>query len=326
MGHRKYSAPKRGSLAFLPRGRASRLLPRVKYWPEYKGEPRLLGFIAYKAGHSTAYYIDTTPNSPTQGLEVAKVATILAAPPVIVAGVVGYGEESGALRELTRVWARELPDVIYRRIPTWRPNQEEGAERLRRLKDRLAEVRAIVMAQPKLAGLPRKAPDLLEVKIGGDVGEALEWGLERLGGEVKVGDVFQPGSWVDVIAVSKGKGFAGVVKRWGVKIQPRKKRKTRREVGAIGPWKPPYVMYTVPRAGQLGYHRRTEFNKRILAVEEDGLKYTPKGGFPHFGVVRTWCVVLEGTVPGAVKRPVVLRHPAKAPEHIEAPQLVHVEV
>ena len=175
MGHRKYSAPKRGSLAFLPRGRASRLLPRVRYWPEYEGEPRLLGFIAYKAGHSTAYYIDTTPNSPTQGLEVAKVATILAAPPMVLAGLVGYGEENGALRELTRVWAKELPEVIYRRIPTWRPNQDEGVERIRRLRDQLVEVRAIAMAQPKLAGLPRKAPDLLEIKIGGGVEEALEW-------------------------------------------------------------------------------------------------------------------------------------------------------
>jgi len=325
MGHRKYSAPKKGSLAYLPRGRASRILPRVRYWPPYDGEPTLLGFIGYKAGQTTVFYIDTTPNSPTQGLEIAKVGTVVAAPPMLVAGVVGYGEENGALKELKRVWSKDVPEVIRRRIPTWKPN-EEGVEKLRGLADRLVEVRVIAMAQPKLAGLPRKAPDLLEIKVGGDVKDALEYALSKLGKEVKVGEVFAPGSWVDVIAVSKGKGFEGVVGRYGVKIQPRKKRKTRREVGAIGPWKPPYVMYTVPRAGQLGYHRRTEFNKRILAVEEDGLKYTPKGGFPHFGVVKTECVVLEGTVPGAPKRPVVLRYPAKAPTHIEPPELTYVEV
>ena len=325
MGHRKYSAPRSGSLAYLPRGRASRILPRVKYWPPYEGEPKLLGFIGYKAGHTTVFYIDTTPNSPTQGLEVAKVGTVVATPPIVVAGVVGYVEENGVLREVARVWGKDVPEIIRRRIPSWRPN-EENSEKLRGMAEELSEVRVVAMAQPKSAGLPRKAPDLLEIRVGGSVPEALEYALSRLGKEVRVGEVFSPGSWVDVIAVSKGKGFEGVVGRYGVKILPRKQRKTRRAVGAIGPWKPPYVMYTVPRAGQLGYHRRTEFNKRILVVGEDGLKYTPKGGFPHFGVVRTECVVVEGTVPGAVKRPIVLRYPARPPTHIEPPEVTDVEV
>jgi len=326
MGHRKQSAPRRSSLAYLPRGRASRIIPPVKYWPPYDGEPRLLGFIGYKAGHTTIYYIDNTPNSPTQGLEVAKVGTVIATPPIIIAGIVGYTEENGALKEYTRVWASNLPEEIKRNIPTWRPNEKEKLEKLKNSFDKLREVRVIALARPKLAGLPKKKVDLVEIKVGGPLDKALEYAINRLGKEVRISEAFKNGEYVDVIAVSRGKGFEGVVGRHKVKIQPRKKRKTRREVGAIGGRSPAYVTYTVPRAGQLGYHRRTEFNKRILLMSENGLEYTPKGGFPHFGVVKTEAIIVEGTVPGVPKRAIVLRKPARPPRPHEAPQIVMVGV
>ncbi|MCL7402608.1 MAG: 50S ribosomal protein L3 [Thaumarchaeota archaeon] len=326
MGHRKQSAPRRSSLAYLPRGRASRIVPRVKYWPPYDGEPRLLGFIGYKAGHTTIYYIDNTPSSPTQGLEVAKVGTVIATPPVIIAGIVGYTEENGALKEYTRVWASNIPGEIKRNIPTWRPNEKEKLEKLKNSIDKLREVRVIALARPKLAGLPKKKVDLIEIKVGGPIDKALEYAINKLGKEVRISEVFNNGEYVDVIAVSRGKGFEGVVGRHKVKIQPRKKRKTRREVGAIGGRSPAYVTYTVPRAGQLGYHRRTEFNKRILLMAENGLEYTPKGGFPHFGVVKTEAIVVEGTVPGVPKRAIVLRAPARPPRLHEAPQIIMVGV
>lgn len=326
MGHRKQSAPRRSSLAYLPRGRASRIVPRVKYWPPYEGEPKLLGYIGYKAGHTTVYYIDNTPGSPTLGLEIAKIGTVISTPPVIIAGIVGYVEENNILKEVARVWASNLPEEIKRKIPSWRPNEKEKLEKLKNSIDKLREVRVIVLARPKLAGLPKKKPDLLEIKIGGPIDKALEYAISKLGKEVRISEVFNNGEYIDVIAVSRGKGFEGVVTRHKVKIQPRKKRKTRREVGAIGGRSPAYVTYTVPRAGQLGYHRRTEFNKRILIIAENGQEYTPKGGFPHYGIVNTEAIILEGTVPGVPKRPIVLRTPARPPRLHEAPQVLMVGV
>lgn len=316
----KDSKPRAGSLAYLPRCRASRLVPRVRYWPRYSGEPKPLAFLGYKAGHLTTYYIDTTPNSPTQGQEVAKVSTIVVTPPMTVAGIVVYGEENGVLKELMRVWSRDIPDVIKRKIPTWKPNEEE-LKQLDSLRSRIAEVRILGMTLPKLAGLSKKKPDLLEIRVGGEVGKALEYAVSKLGKQIEVDEVFKPGEFVDVIAVTRGRGFQGVVKRWGVRILPRKKRKGRRVVGAIGGRTPEYVPYTVPRPGQLGYHRRTEFNKRILLIEGDGGKLTPRGGFPHFGVIRTKCVLVEGTVPGTPKRPIVMRIPARPPPPIEIPEV-----
>lgn len=322
----KDSRPKTGSLAFLPRCRASRLVPRVKYWPPYEGEPKPLGFLGYKAGHLTAYYVDTTPNSPTQGQEVAKVATVIVAPPMLVAGLVAYAEENNALRELVRVWSSKAPaDLMGRKISSWKPN-EEDLRRLESLRGEIAEIRIIAAAFPKQAGLSKKKPDILEIKIGGDVEKAVDYAISKLGQEIRVNEVFKPGDFIDVIAVTRGKGFAGVVKRWGVSILPRKKRKGRRVVGAIGGRTPGYVPYTVPRPGQLGYHRRTEFNKRILAIGDDGSKVTPKGGFPHFGIIRTTYILLEGTVPGTPKRPIVLRAPARPPPAIEPPQLIYAGI
>ena len=322
----KNSRPRAGSLAYLPRCRASKLVPRVKYWPPYEGDPKPLGFLGYKAGHLTAYYIDTAPNSPTQGQEVAKVATAIAAPPMIAAGIAVYAEENGALRELTEVWSGNVPDLIGRKIAAWRPNEERGLRELESLRDQVAEIRFLAVAMPKLAGLSKKKPDVLEIKIGGDVDKALEYAVSKLGKEIEVGEVFKPGDFIDVIAVTKGRGFQGVVKRWGVKILPRKKRKGRRVVGAIGGRIPRYVPYTVPRPGQLGYHRRTEFNKRVLSIEEDGTKLTPKGGFPHFGIIKTKCVLVEGTIPGTPKRPIVMRIPARPPPPIEAPEITFAGV
>ncbi|MEM3922596.1 MAG: 50S ribosomal protein L3, partial [Nitrososphaerota archaeon] len=298
----------------------------VKYWPPYEGEPKPLGFLGYKAGHLTAYYVDTTPNSPTQGQEVAKVATVIVAPPMLVAGLVAYAEENNALRELVRVWSSKAPaDLMSRKISNWKPN-EEDLRRLESLRGEIAEIRIIAAAFPKQAGLSKKKPDILEIKIGGDVEKAVDYAISKLGQEIRVNEVFKPGDFIDVIAVTKGKGFAGVVKRWGVSILPRKKRKGRRVVGAIGSRTPGYVPYTVPRPGQLGYHRRTEFNKRILAIGDDGSKVTPKGGFPHFGIIRTTYILLEGTVPGTPKRPIVLRAPARPPPAIEPPQLIYAGI
>ena len=73
----------------------------------------------------------------------------------------------------------------------------------------------------------------------------------------------------------KGKGWQGVVKRWGVRILQHKSRKTKRGIATLGPWHPNRVLYTVPRAGQMGYHQRTEYNKRILEIGKNGEEIIP---------------------------------------------------
>jgi large subunit ribosomal protein L3 len=163
---------------------------------------------------------------------------------------------------------------------------------------------------------------------GGSIQEQFEYGKNLLGKNVSITDIFKEGGYVDVIAVTKGKGFQGPVKRWGIKILPRKSRKTKRGVAAIGPWKPPRVLYSVPRAGQMGYHQRTEYNKRILKIGIDGKDVTPKGGFLKYGTVKGTYVIVDGSLPGPVKRLIRLRVPARPPRKVPeaAPNITYVSL
>lgn len=58
----------------------------------------------------------------------------------------------------------------------------------------------------------------------------------------------------------------GVTFRWGTKKLPRKTHKGLRKVACIGAWHPARVSFAVARAGQCGYHHRTEMNKKIYRI------------------------------------------------------------
>ncbi|MGC8954188.1 MAG: 50S ribosomal protein L3, partial [Desulfurococcus sp.] len=155
-------------------------------------------------------------------------------------------------------------------------------------------------------------PEIIELKIGGgSIDERLKYAEGILGGYVRASDVFMEGQFVDVIGVTKGKGFQGVVKRFGVKELPRwhKHRKGSRKIGARSPGFG--TMSEPPQAGQMGFHRRTEYNKRILKMGLNGLEITIEGGFLHYGLVYGPYIMLKGTVFGPAKRMLILRHPIR---------------
>jgi ribosomal protein L3 len=60
--------------------------------------------------------------------------------------------------------------------------------------------------------------------------------------------------------------ISGVTSRWHTKKLPRKTHKGLRKVACIGAWHPSRVSFTVARAGQKGYHHRTEMNKKIYRI------------------------------------------------------------
>ena len=60
----------------------------------------------------------------------------------------------------------------------------------------------------------------------------------------------------------------GVTSRWHTKKLPRKTHKGLRKVACIGAWHPSRIQYTVARAGQKGFHHRTEINKKIYDMRD----------------------------------------------------------
>jgi large subunit ribosomal protein L3 len=87
-------------------------------------------------------------------------------------------------------------------------------------------------------------------------------------------------------------------------------------------------MYSIPRAGQMGYHQRIEFNKRILKIGKNGKEVTVKGGFIRYGEVNGPYVLIEGSIPGTEKRQIRLRVPARPPTEVPeaAPQVTYISL
>ena len=333
MGARRKHAPKRGSLAFSPRKRAKSLVPTIKTWPDLEvTNPTLLGFGGYKAGSTGIIYVENDPHSLDYGKEVYSVTTIVEVPPIFVLGVVAYGilEEKNSIATFCTAYAENIPDFIKRRIVTI--NTKTSRENLRKIEENLDEVvklRVLAATQPHLAGIHKKKPEVFEIEVGGKVSieDKFNYVKSILGKEVKATDVFKPGDVIDVIAVTKGKGFQGPVKRWGIKILPPKSRKTKRKAGALGPWKPSAVMYTVPMAGQTGFHRRTIYRIKVLDIRsiEDG-KAVLNVPFHKYGILKNSYMLLKGTVPGPPKRIILMRHTVRPLKKVwNPPEIVFVQ-
>lgn len=119
----------------------------------------------------------------------------------------------------------------------------------------------------KMKGLKQKKAHIMEIQVnGGDVAKKVDFACGFFEKKVPVDAVFQKDEMIDIIGVTKGKGYEGVVTRWGVTRLPRKTHRGLRKVACIGAWHPARVSFTVARAGQNGYHHRTELNKKIYKL------------------------------------------------------------
>jgi large subunit ribosomal protein L3 len=115
-------------------------------------------------------------------------------------------------------------------------------------------------------------------------------------GDYQVGDsvsveIFTPGEKVDIIARSKGKGFAGVIKRHGFDGGPRTHGQSdrARAPGSIGGGTTPGKVYKgLKMAGHMGNRRITAKGLEIIKVDTDRNLLMVKGGIPgsQMGVVQ----------------------------------------
>ena len=328
MGHRRHSSPHRGSLAYLPRGRAKSMEARIRAWPKVDSdEPRLLAHAGFKAGCVQIVNIDDREKTPNHGKQLVSLGTVIATPPILIIGIRGYSIDSRGRHAEFDYYADNLPKYISRFFKVKENSLDSSEKSLKSIK----EIFAIIAVTPRNAGLSQKKPYIFEASVkGGDVKKQFTFVKELLGKEVKIDQVFEAGVTVDTAAITKGKGWEGPITRWGVKRKQHKSRKSVREVGSLGPISPQYVMYTVPRAGQRGLHQRTEYDKRIMVMDNtENIKYkiNPKGGFKHFGNVNGDFIILRGSVPGTYNRLIKLRSQIRnIPQKITKPNILEVVV
>ena len=314
--------PRRGSLAYSPRKRAKSQVPKYHSWPARDGEPILQSFAGYKVGMTHVIMVDDHKNSPTEGKDIMVPVTIIEIPPMKVAAIRAYTADTYGKRALTEVWTEQLSAVLGRRITLPKKYSEEAG--FKALSEAVAagmvtELHALMYTQPEtMTGVPKKVPDLMEVCIGGGTLEQkVEFAQSIIGNEVNLADVIGAGEYADVTAITTGKGTQGPVKRWGIMLRKRKHSRggKKRHIGNLGPWNPHHVRWQVPQMGQMGYQQRTDFNKRILKIGENGVDITPAGGFLHYGLLRNPYVMIKGSVPGPVKRLIRIRPAVRKGEH-----------
>jgi len=296
--------PRRGSLEFYPRKRAKRIYPVISSYPESE-KTKIPLFAAYKVGMVHVSLIDTKKSSISSGQEIAVPATVLDCPPIKVVGVRAYKNTTKGLKAFSESWTKDLPKDLARKVKMGKA--PDKLSEIEKNLEKISKIRLIVCTQPKLSGIGKKKPEIFEIEISGkDVKDKLEFAKQNLGKELNVKDVMKEGELVDAVAVTKGKGMAGVVKIFGVRIQDRHAKKKLRHIGTLGPQTPGKVRWTVPLAGQLGFQTRTELNKRVLKIGE-GKEINPKSGFKRYGIIKSNYLLLEGSIPGSKKRLIMLR-------------------
>ena len=209
---------------------------------------------------------------------------------------------------------------------------------LARLRKHAHVIRVLAHTQIKLLKLRQKKAHLIEIQVnGGDVAAKIKFARDLFERTVPVASVFTVNDHIDILGVTKGHGYSGVINRWGVARLPRKTHRGLRKVACIGAWHPARVAFQISRAGQYGYHHRTEINKKIFrigagsnpgaAADADKQKdkpvadknnastasdlteksITPLGGFVQYGEVNEDYLMIKGGVVGTVKRVLTLR-------------------
>merc|ERR1712150_115670 len=348
MSHRKFSAPRHGSMGFYPKKRSQRHRGKVKAFPkdDAKKPCHLTAFLGFKAGMSHIVREVDRPGSKGGAREIVEAVTILETPPMVCVGMVGYIETPRGLRALKTVWAEHINDECKRRFyKNWSKSKKKAftkaclkwkddtgkkeiEKEISQIKKYCQVVRGIFHTQQAILRRRQKKAHIVEVQInGGSISDKVEFARELFEKKVPIKSTFAKDEMVDIIGVTKGKGFKGVTSRWHTKKLPRKTHKGLRKVACIGAWHPSRIQYTVARSGQKGYHHRCEINKKIYrigqGIHKDGGKLiknngatetdltdksiTPMGGFPHYGEVKNDFVMLKGCCIGPKKRVLTLR-------------------
>jgi len=300
--------PKRGSRAFYPRVRARRPYPRIEKWPS-SSDVKPLGFAGYKAGMTHVMAINTNTNMTTKGQLISRAVTVLDCPPIFVLGFKAYSNTPQGLKPVADVLAEKQNKELERKFVVKKIKPLD--EQLKRLDgQKVAKVRLLVHMKPGF----KKKPEVFELAIGGTPDKQLEYAKTVLGKDIKASELLKEGDFIDVFSITRGQGFEGPVKRFGIRIHGRKAQQMARKVGGKGTTEPGKVRSTVPQGGQHGWQSRMEFNKRIIKILPNGADAEPAGGFLRYGKVYGEAVLLDGSVPGPTKRLIRLRSPMRPPK------------
>ena len=289
-----------GSLQFYPRVRAKKVIPRVNWAPVKKDGSGLLGFIGYKVGMVSVWAKDETEASLTKAKRIAIPATVVECPAMKIYSVRFYKGN------------KVLKDLVVSKDKVLKKKVKLSKE-IKQIADDVEfdDVRVVLFSDVKSTCVDKNKPDMIEVAISGSKDEKLAFVKEKVGKEISVTEVFSEGL-VDVHGVTIGRGTQGPVKRFGIAFKDHKSEKGVRRPGSLGCFGKRRTEFRAPMAGQTGYHSRVVYNNLILEVGKIADKdINKKGGFDHYGTIKTDYLVLRGSIPGPKKRGLALTYPIR---------------
>merc|ERR1712066_878564 len=334
MSHRKFSAPRHGSMGFYPKKRSKRHRGKVKAFPkdDAKKPVHLTSFLGFKAGMTHIVREVDRPGSKGGAREIVEAVTVIETPRGLRVLKTIWAEHINVecKRRFYKNWSKSKKKAFTKACLKWKDDmgKKEIEKDLSQIKKYCQVVRVICHTQQTLLKRRQKKAHIMEIQLnGGSVADKVNFAREHFEKKVPIKQVFAKDEMIDIIGVTKGKGFKGVTSRWHTKKLPRKTHKGLRKVACIGAWHPSRIQFTVPRAGQKGYHHRTEINKKIyrmgagyhmkegkLVKNNAATEYdladkaiTPMGGFPHYGEVKQDFILLKGCCIGPKKRCIPLR-------------------
>lgn len=315
----KTRKPRSGSLQFWPRVRSRESYARIRNWPKSK-EVKLLGFAGYKVGMTHLLINDNRQHSLTKGAEIFCPITIVECPPLKTSSIKFYKKTKNGLRLTGELFADSVDKEIERKMTIPKKKSEEPNE--------FDFVRLICYTQPKLTGIGKKKPEIFEIAVGGEKEQQLAYAREKLGKEINVSEVFKEGQQLDAHSLTRGKGFQGPTRRFGVQLRSHKSEKSRRNPGSLGPWKAQgHVMWRVAHAGKTGYNLRTEYNKWLVKIGNKSDEINANGGFVHYGVVKNPYILVKGSLTGSQKRLVKLTDPMRQKKSVnDIPQIAYLSI
>ena len=300
-------SPRKGSLQFWPRKRATKFVPRVNWNAIDNSQTNkgLKGFIGYKAGMASAFVVDNTPNSMSKGRKITIPVTIIECPKLKIFSIRFYKNGQVSEEILRKGLDKELKKIL--KIPK---DYKKDIDKIKQ--EDYDDISLIAYSVVKKTELKKK-PDLTERGLEGSLEEKINFVKENLGKEISVNDFFQKGELVDLRGLTKGKGFSGPVKRFGITLKSHKSEKGVRRPGSIGPWHPARVTFRVPMAGQLGMFTRVVYNNNILDIgnsqQEDASQKLK--GIKNYGDLKTDYIVVKGSVQGSSKRQLLITKPLR---------------
>ena len=280
--------PKRGSGAFRPRKRYKKFFFGVRTLPS--ASSLSLGCVlAKKLGNKTSELF--LKNSSET---ILTNSTLLGLQTFSVIGYVLYARDKLFLQK------KVLKKVFFSK-------EKLEPEKKKQLYSKASELKALVQITIKRAyEIPLLGEGTIEEKV---------LFLKKLS-QTTPASIFSEFEYLDVESLTKGKGFQGPIKRYSVKRLSHKNSKKRRAIATQGGKTPKHTRPTVGAAGQLGFFKRTEYNKLYLTTlpkEEFSNKVLKGVSLKNIHSI----LVVEGSVPGTRNRLVWLKKSLRKPFQVK---------